>query len=299
MGSKTLDKGIGIGAEWNCSEKNGPRVAARGFLGMNPYAWVSVVTCKDFPPRVRFAPATATRNPAVGVFHLKFYKHHIGDFMRDTAHLSLLEEGIYRRLMDWYYINERPLPTDLERICRLVRATEDERAAVREVLNEFFALQQDGYHQSRCDRELKEWYERSEKAKQSAEARWNANAMRTHSECNAETMLPITHYPLPNRRHIGPTNRRHRLPADFEIDETGLQKAKSAGINTAAEFQAFKDFHNAKGSTMLDWQAAWRTWVTNAVKFSRGKTNDSRKRTIRELTGYDSDAIEAFPTRND
>lgn len=102
-----------------------------------------------------------------------------------------------------------------------------------------------------------------------------------------------------SRKHIGPTNRRHRLPADFEIDQTGLQKAKDAGINTALEFQAFKDFHSAKGSTMLDWQAAWRTWVTNAVKFSRGKSNDSRKRTIRQLTGYDSDAIEAVPTRND
>lgn len=31
------------------------------------------------------------------------------------------------------------------------------------------------------------------------------------------------------------------------------------------------DHHRAKGSLMADWSAAWRTWMRNAVEFSRGK----------------------------
>ena len=31
----------------------------------------------------------------------------------------------------------------------------------------------------------------------------------------------------------------------------------------------FTNHHTAKGSTFKDWDAAWRTWVGNAVKFGR------------------------------
>lgn len=38
-------------------------------------------------------------------------------------------------------------------------------------------------------------------------------------------------------------------------------------------FTAFKNHHAAKGSMFADWDAAWRTWVDNQVKWDtqRGK----------------------------
>lgn len=41
---------------------------------------------------------------------MNFYEHHLGDYMRDTAHLSMIEDAAYRRLLDAYYIREAPLP---------------------------------------------------------------------------------------------------------------------------------------------------------------------------------------------
>ncbi len=86
---------------------------------------------------------------------MNYYPHHIGDHTRDTAHLSLLEEAVYRRMIDGYYAREKPLPADKEVVCRLVRArTKRARAAVVRILAEFFTLHEDGWHQSRCDREI-------------------------------------------------------------------------------------------------------------------------------------------------
>lgn len=65
-----------------------------------------------------------------------------------------------------------------------------------------------------------------------------------------------------------PAKRKSQLPDDFFPDETGVNKATEAGILVDQELERFRDFHKGRGSTMLDWQAAWRTWVGNAVKFA-------------------------------
>ena len=40
------------------------------------------------------------------------YPFHPGDHKLDTAHLTLEEEGTYRRALDLYYVSEAPLPDD-------------------------------------------------------------------------------------------------------------------------------------------------------------------------------------------
>jgi uncharacterized protein YdaU (DUF1376 family) len=86
---------------------------------------------------------------------LNYYEHHLGDYVRDAAHLSLIEEGAYRRLLDAYYIREAPLPALVAECCKLARATSKlERAAVAMVLGEFFHLEPDGHHQRRADGEI-------------------------------------------------------------------------------------------------------------------------------------------------
>lgn len=86
---------------------------------------------------------------------MNYYEHHIGDYIKDTAHLTMLEDAAYRRLIDAYYTRETPLPADRKSCHKLARAlSREERAAVDYVLDEFFRLDEDGWHQSRCDQEL-------------------------------------------------------------------------------------------------------------------------------------------------
>ncbi len=89
---------------------------------------------------------------------MNYYEHHLGDYLRDTAHLSVVEDGIYRRLIDQYYIRERPLPTDVKECCKLARATsKPERDAVAYVLKSFFALGADGHRHKRCEDEIERY----------------------------------------------------------------------------------------------------------------------------------------------
>ncbi|UPU47782.1 YdaU family protein [Xanthomonas translucens] len=123
---------------------------------------------------------------------MNYYEHHLGDYAQATAHLSFVEDAAYSRLLRKYYAEEKPLPADLRAVQRLVGArTDEEREAVQVVLEEFFLLEEDGWHNKRADSEIAKVQAKSKKAKKSAEARWNsngsledfqgkANAMRTH-----------------------------------------------------------------------------------------------------------------------
>ncbi|WP_063892748.1 YdaU family protein [Burkholderia ubonensis] len=86
---------------------------------------------------------------------MNFYKRHIGDYLKDTAHLSLLEHGVYARLLDVYYTRESGLPE--AQAARLVGArSKDELEALRVVLEEFFELVDGVWIQQRCEREIEE-----------------------------------------------------------------------------------------------------------------------------------------------
>jgi uncharacterized protein YdaU (DUF1376 family) len=133
-----------------------------------------------------------------------YYQHHIGDYRRDTAHLSLLEHGIYRQLLDLYYITEKPLDANALRLICARDANEIE--AVKQILSEFFTLEDGKYYHDRCEDEIAKFHSKSDKAKASAKARWNknneledANALPTQSERNANHKpITINHKPLTN-----------------------------------------------------------------------------------------------------
>ncbi|SMC29931.1 Uncharacterized conserved protein YdaU, DUF1376 family [Andreprevotia lacus DSM 23236] len=91
---------------------------------------------------------------------MNYYKRHIGDYLKDTAHLSLLEHGIYMRLLDVYYTREAGIPDG--QAARLIGARgEDELAALQAVLGEYFRLHDGAWLQSRCEREIREASEKA------------------------------------------------------------------------------------------------------------------------------------------
>ena len=83
---------------------------------------------------------------------MNYFEHHIGDYDEATAHLTACEDGIYHRLLRKYYATQRPLIAEVAKLQRLVRArSEEEQKAVVDVLEEFFHLEADGWHQDTCD----------------------------------------------------------------------------------------------------------------------------------------------------
>jgi uncharacterized protein YdaU (DUF1376 family) len=113
---------------------------------------------------------------------MHYYKRHLGDYAKDTRHLTMLQHGAFTLLLDWYYSSERPLP--LDRCDRIANAgTPAERDAVQFVLRDFFVETPEGWISRRADKEIAAMQEKSGKAANSAKARWDNNqGMRTHSE---------------------------------------------------------------------------------------------------------------------
>lgn len=122
---------------------------------------------------------------------MNYYKRHLGDYAKDTRHLSLAEHGAFCLLLDYYYSTEKPIPDD--RCERIANAYEThERNAVRSVLEAFFTLTPDGWRNQRADEEIEAFRAKSLKAKASAEIKWakrnanaDANASKTQCERNA------------------------------------------------------------------------------------------------------------------
>ena len=91
---------------------------------------------------------------------MNYYEHHIGDYAEATAHLSFIEDAAYSRMIRKYYATEKPLPADIKAVQRLIGArTKEEREAVATVLEEFFTLDADGWHNARCDEDIARYRE--------------------------------------------------------------------------------------------------------------------------------------------
>lgn len=94
---------------------------------------------------------------------MNHYPHHIGDFNTETLHLTFVERALYRELRDVYFLTELPLMADTQKLARRVRATTDElRAALDGLLEEFFVLQDDGWHNRYCDEQIAAYHKKHE-----------------------------------------------------------------------------------------------------------------------------------------
>jgi uncharacterized protein YdaU (DUF1376 family) len=133
---------------------------------------------------------------------MHYYQFNIGDYKSHTEHLSEMEDLTYRRLLDWYYLHETPIPLDLNETARQIRMR-SHNDCITIVLQEYFDRTDDGWIHHRANKEIAKTGEKSEKASASAKARWNkakdANALPTQSESNAtHNTLHITQDTLPN-----------------------------------------------------------------------------------------------------
>ncbi len=65
----------------------------------------------------------------------------------------------------------------------------------------------------------------------------------------------------------------HRMPPDWAPRQQELDKAAAMHVQVPVELERFRDHHTAKGSTFVDWDAAFRTWLGNAARFANGTQN--------------------------
>jgi uncharacterized protein YdaU (DUF1376 family) len=191
---------------------------------------------------------------------LNYYKRHLGDYARDTGHLSALEHGVYNLLLDWYYINERPIPAE-----KAVRIAKGNRTETETVLTEFFFLTDEGWRHNRADREISDYQARAETNRITGKLGGRPRKTETVSERkpnrNPNVTLATSHKPLAsNQEKKKPSRSRAKtpLPDGFSISEAVKRWAVEKGHARLPEhLEAFKAKALANGYMYSNWDAAF------------------------------------------
>jgi uncharacterized protein YdaU (DUF1376 family) len=203
---------------------------------------------------------------------VNYYERHLGDYARDTGHLSLIEHGVYTLLLDAYYSREKPLPAEMKECCKLARAaSKPERDAVAYVLREFFTESADGFRQARADAEIERFKEKQRKAAASANARWNKSdgnanaspdAMRTHSEGNA-LQSPVTSNQSKSAKRTPRKSVKSPIPEDFGLtaERSAYAERYLPSVDPEALMATFRSMAKAKAWEYADWDQHWQTLV--------------------------------------
>jgi uncharacterized protein YdaU (DUF1376 family) len=206
---------------------------------------------------------------------MHYYKFNIADYRKDTGHLSTIEHGIYRQLIDWYYLDEQPIPEETQVVIRRLRLCSDEVTFLQNILSDFFVLGKTGYKHKRIEVEIKDYHEQVEKNKNNGKL--GGRPKKTQSVISGlpdESQNNPNHKPLTiNHKPIKENKRGSRLPQDWFLTKAmgdwATQERPDLDVRQVAE--QFKDYWAAQAGqkgVKLDWDATWRNWVRNtkAVK---------------------------------
>jgi len=207
---------------------------------------------------------------------MNYYPHHIGDFNNATRHLTRIERCVYRELIELYYDTEEPLINDISYLCRRILATsEQESAAVEQVLNEFFALDnnEEFFVNARCEKVIKEY--QSNKKNKSKAGKASARSRKAMKLKEKEVLTPVEQ-PLNSRSTDEQlTNNQNQEPKPEPIKDKDKAKAKRF-------VPVYSDWNN------WDWPAqpdedVFDSWLAARKKIKGGISELSFKRLGKEF----------------
>jgi uncharacterized protein YdaU (DUF1376 family) len=207
---------------------------------------------------------------------MHYYKFNIADWHLATSHLTLEEEAIYFKLVNFYYDTEQPIPLETETVIRRLRlGLYSETVGL--VLSEFFVLQEDGWHHNRCDEEIEHYHSKAEKNKivgklggrprKNKDLQTNPNGFENKPIDNPNITLTKNHKPITSRE-VTKVTKGTRWSKELPIPDSWIDycKTKRPELNPYDTFESFTDYWvsvaGSKG-VKLDWDATWRTWVRN------------------------------------
>ena len=153
---------------------------------------------------------------------MHYYNFHIGDYKSHTSHLSVIEDIAYRRLLDFYYLHEKPIRQ--QNIARQIGMREHEQDVLT-ILDEFFLSSPEGFVHPRADKEIAKFKEFAEAGKRGAAKRWGANG-EANSPPNPTPIATNNHKPITNN-HI---NTSICPPSGEPEVENGLPKCNHQGV---------------------------------------------------------------------
>jgi uncharacterized protein YdaU (DUF1376 family) len=188
---------------------------------------------------------------------MHYYQHHIGDFIKATARLSDNQTMGYLRLLWMYYDSEKPLKPDTKILAFQIGASVEDTELL---LESFFVLCENGWHQTRCDKEIEDYREflnkKSSAGKASAERRKNNRATGVEQPLNSsssDVQLTTNQQPLTtNHNSVSKdTGDKPPLSTDEIIFGYGVPLLTNAGATDKSARSFLGSLRKAHGDETL------------------------------------------------
>ena len=162
---------------------------------------------------------------------MHYYKFNIADWNLATNHLSLEEEAVYFKLVNYYYDTESPIPEETQMVIRRLRLGSHIKT-VELILNEFFVFSDGSWHHARCDEELFEYQKKANNNRENGkkggrpkkinDLENNPEITQMVSENNPDITLTINHKPLTINHELIKNKKKvsvHSLLSEYGITD--------------------------------------------------------------------------------
>ena len=218
---------------------------------------------------------------------MHYYKFNIADWHLATSHLSLEEEAVYFKLINYYYDSEQCIPKETQSVIRRLRLTNHEQT-VALILEEFFDFRDGYWHHSRCDELIANYHKKADtnkkvgklggRPKKINDLEDNPQITQTVSEINPQITLTKNQEPItsssatrPKKRKTAMILNKDTMPENYEE----FIKVERPDLDPLQTYYKFCDYWLGNGEVKADWLATWRNWVRNEKKQFKPKSDVS------------------------
>lgn len=223
---------------------------------------------------------------------LPYYKAYPRDFIEGTIGMPFELKGAYRLVLDLIYMQGGNLPDNARYISGLLGCTLRKWTALRSELVKRDKIQViSGYLSNyRAVIELetlaklqdnnRENRSRPNKIKDLQSPSFDQRAIYTEPELEEEERKESEPVGSPKKTILNlvvdvPRKARAcRLPDEWVPSDRNVSDARTKNFSDEEiqnEADQFRNHHLARGTTFINWDAGWRTWITNARKFAANR----------------------------
>jgi uncharacterized protein YdaU (DUF1376 family) len=207
---------------------------------------------------------------------MHYFQFNIGDYMSHTNHLSLLEDIAYRRLLDLYYLHERPLNSGVASVARQIGMREHE-TEVQTVLEEFFKLTEDGWVNKRADLVIEDYRAKIQQASKAGKASAERRLSKRSAVVATDVQPNIKQETITKKQEPSSAKKpAKKCPKDFEVtdDMKTWVKTECPLVDHAEQTKVFRDYEFTAAKS--DWVGTWRNWMRKANQFAAEKQTTDR-----------------------
>jgi len=211
---------------------------------------------------------------------LPYFPMYPADFEAKTSHLSIAEDGAYNRLLRICWMTPGcSIPVDEDWIMRRVRAhSDEEKEAVRSVLNEFFKAKGGRFSNARLTKEFNAAHEAHEKRKNAGSKGGRTKALKTNKATSSNAVAkPKQPEPEPEpykkKEPNGSLQKKAcRLSEDWVLPKALGEWALEQGMSREdirREADKFRDYWvsvSGQKGVKRDWSATWRNWIRRRLE---------------------------------